>query len=50
MSLSLVLKEIEGIGYPNFLCVKLLGNLMTQEGNSRGQFYSKVKLFYESGL
>jgi hypothetical protein len=48
--LSLVLKEIEVIGYPNFLCVKLLVKLMTQVGNSRGQFHSKVKLFYESVL
>jgi len=48
--LSLVLKEIEVIGYPDFLCIKLLVKLITQEGSSRGQFHSKVILFYESGL
>jgi hypothetical protein len=39
--LSLVLKEIEVIGYPDFVCAKLFVKLITQEGNSRGQFYSK---------
>ena len=39
--LSFVLKEIKVIGYPHFLCVKLLVKLITQEGNSRGQFLSK---------
>jgi len=48
--LPLVLKEIKVTGYPNFLYVKLLVKLITQEGNSRGQFHSKVKIFYESGL
>jgi len=48
--LSLVLKETEVIGYPDFLCIKLLVKLITKEGSSRGQFHSKVKLFYESGL